>query len=376
MHWYNSLNPQTLEVEQRNHEAKAEQLWQEIQTLDQDIQEISSQLGEIAPAIVTKLKLFKWLTKEQTALRRKDVELRAVQNHKVSQKQSKDTDLDATLKRIASVANKLEQHRTFPLSDRQGELSRLKQSIADKTAELDSVTDRKRRVDKEIAPLLREMENLELDRGYVESALEVAEDFNQRLSLADNSYERAMIHKECEELFGEGKPGKIISERQWKISKLKRDYDKARRRAEQVAEKAARRIDKVIIDGNNLCYEGKDFIGLAAIEAILPLLSRMYEVVVVFDSNSKIRKLLNTDDDGLHKRLASFAKVHVVAYGQKADETVVKLASANEFIYVLSNDRFGEFNDKSAVKKGRLTTHEVVNGNVFVHDLQLQAAYR
>ena len=102
----------------------------------------------------------------------------------------------------------------------------------------------------------------------------------------------------------------------------------------------------------------------------------MYEVVVVFDSNSKIRKLLNTDDYGLHKRLASFAKVHVVAYGQKADETVVKLASANEFIYVLSNDRFGEFNDKSAVKKGRLITHEVVNGNVFVHDLQLQAAYR
>jgi rRNA-processing protein FCF1 len=260
----------------------------------------------------------------------------------------------------------------FPLFS--GDLSMLKQSIADNTAKLAVITDHKLRVDEVLAPLLREIENLESKLNDIQWDHKVAEDFDQRLSFAENSYERALIHQQCEEWFGKGSPRKIISEKQREIRQLERNYDKARRRVEEVAKKAARRIDKVIIDGNNLCYAGNDFIGLAAIEAILPLLSRMCEVVVVFDST--IRRLLSTDNDGLQKRLASFSEVHVVASRKKADETVLDLASANEFIYVISNDRFGDFNDKSAVKNGRLIKHEVVSGNVFVHDLQLRAAYR
>jgi hypothetical protein len=398
--WYNSLNPQTLEVEQRNREAKAEQLWREIQTLDQGIQEISSELGEIAPKIVkpellkwltreradllgkiaptvvTQSKLFKWLT-EQAALRCSYAELLAIHGHKVSQKQSKYTDLDSTKKRIASVANKLEQHRTFPLSDRQSELSRLEQIIADKTAELAFINDRKLQVDETIAPLLREMDNLESRLSDVRSDLEAAEDFDMRLSFADNKYDKAMIHAQCMEWFGEGSPQKVIKERKLKsaISQLERDYDKARRRVEDVAKKAARRIDKVVIDGNNICYKKnrRDFMGLFAIDAILPQLSQRYKVIIVFDS--EICDLLKTDESDLENQFTSFAEVHVVASKQKADETVLDLASANEFTYVLSNDRFVDFNEKSAVKEDRLIRHEVVDGNVFVHDLQLRAAY-
>ena len=58
------------------------------------------------------------------------------------------------------------------------------------------------------------------------------------------------------------------------------------------------------------------------------------------------------------------------------NETVLDLACANELTYVLSNDRFGDFNEKSAVRDGRIIRHEIVNGGVFVHDLQLRAAYR
>lgn len=130
----------------------------------------------------------------------------------------------------------------------------------------------------------------------------------------------------------------------------------------------------MVIDGNNLCYEGNRFIGLAAVEALVPLLSRMCAVVVVFDS--AIRRLLNTDDSSLQRRLASYAKVHVVASRRMADETVLDLANGSEFTYVLSNDRFGDFNEKSAVKGGRVIRHEIVNGNAFVHDLQLRAAYQ
>ena len=103
------------------------------------------------------------------------------------------------------------------------------------------------------------------------------------------------------------------------------------------------------------------------------LLSRIYSVIVVFDS--AIRRLLNCDDSGIRKRLGNHAKVHIVASRRLADETILDLACANELTYVLSNDRFGDFNEKSAVKDGRIIRHEIVDGNVFVHDLQLRAAY-
>lgn len=376
LHWYNSLNPQTLEVEQQKHKAKAEQLQREIQTLDQGIQEIRSQLGKIAPKIVTKLNLFKWLTKEQASLRHLKAELSDGMNQKMSQQQSKLSDLEATRTRIRSVAKELEQHRTFPLSDKQAELSRLTQSIADNTADLTLLTERNLRIYDAIAPLLEKMKKIELEQSDLQSRLELAKDFDWRLSETtdDDRYERKMIHRECECQLEESRPQKIIEESSKKINQLQGKHDKIRRRVEEVIEKSVRRIDKVVIDGNNLCYEDKHFIGLVAIEAILPLLSRKYEVVIVFDP--EIRSLLNTDDSGLQKRLTNFAKVHVVASGRKADETVLDLASTNEFIYVLSNDKFDDFNDKSAVKEGRLIKHEIVDGHIFVQDLELREAYR
>jgi rRNA-processing protein FCF1 len=190
---------------------------------------------------------------------------------------------------------------------------------------------------------------------------------------AGNSYERALIHEECERSFGTGSPRKVISERQRQIRQLERDYEKAQRRAQAVAQTAARRIDTVIIDGNNLCYEASRFIGLVAIEALLPSLCRMCEVVVIFDS--AIRRLMNTDDSSLQRRFSVHAKVHVVASRRQADETVLDLASTSEFSYVLSNDRFSDFNDKPVVRWGRIIRHEIVNGNVFVHDLHLRETY-
>jgi hypothetical protein len=41
----------------------------------------------------------------------------------------------------------------------------------------------------------------------------------------------------------------------------------------------------------------------------------------------------------------------------------------------MANDRFGDFNEKSVVKDGRIIRHEIVNGNVSAHDLQIRAAY-
>lgn len=374
LHWYNHLDPQALEHDQRVTEARAAQLRQDIQALDRDVQECRARLAEIEPAIGTLFNPLNWFAMDQIELRRRRDELRARCNQKAAQKQAKDAELDSTLARIASVANELGRYRAFDAPRRQEELAQLRQKIRDAQDELAIVGERKQRVDATLAPLLQEMQRLERSKRDAEQDLKAAEDLDRRLSLASNPRDRALIHEQCERQFGEGSPRKVIVERQRKIRQLEHDYDKARRRAEDVARKAALRIDMIVIDGNNLCYEGDRFIGLAAIEAIIPKLARMYQVVIVFDA--AIRRRLNVNDADLRKRLGNDAQVHVVASREKADETILNLASANEFAYVLSNDRFGDFNDKPAVKAGRIIRHEIVNRHIFINDLQLQAAYR
>lgn len=68
--------------------------------------------------------------------------------------------------------------------------------------------------------------------------------------------------------------------------------------------------------------------------------------------------------------------VHVVATRTAADETILDLASNTAESYVLSNDRFGDYNDKPVIKHRRTIRHEIVDGCIFVHDLNVKLNYR
>jgi rRNA-processing protein FCF1 len=183
-----------------------------------------------------------------------------------------------------------------------------------------------------------------------------------------------MIHEKCEELFGIGRPLRVISQQQKDIRQIKRDYQKLEKRVAEVASKASRTIDVIVIDGNNLCYDDVGFIGLSALETLVPILNREHTIVIVFDS--AIRRMLKTNDRGLQKSLGDDIQVHVVASGSVADETVLDLAAKNDHTYILSNDRFGDYNDKEVVRAGRIIRHEIVGGQVFVHDLNARCNYR
>ncbi len=373
LEWYSTFNFAALEERQRHDESKGAVLEQHIQAIGNELQEAQARLAKLTPAIGTVFNPLNWFAKDQVALRRKRSELCAITKKLTSQQQSLLSDHTSTKERVAEALRELERYRTFDAPFRQTELARLKRAVEDKSKELVLAEARKWRVDETLAPILTEMQHLLEKKCSAQSDLENAETLDRDLSAAGNSYERALIHEECEQRFGTGSPRKIIGERQREIRQLERDHEKARRRAEAVAHTASRRIDTVIIDGNNLCYEDNRFIGLVAIEALLPLLCRMCEVVVIFDS--AIRRLLNTDDSSLQRRFVDYAKVHVVASRRQADETVLDLAATSEFSYVLSNDRFSDFNDKAVVRRGRIIRHEIVNGNIFVHDLQLRETY-
>lgn len=370
LQWHASLNESSLAERINQSEDAAMQLRGEIHSLEGDIRENLDAIGVIEPAIRTMWNPRNWFDRDQVSLRRQRSDLRTKGRRKTGLRQSKVQVLDKTQALIGEVLAELQRYREFDRAKHQADLQHLDASIMKKRDELAVLADRKGRVDEVLAPLEQELQKLESQIGQSQLDLSAAEDLDRRLSNAGNSYERAMIHEQCEARFGVGRPRQVIGDSQRRIRQWERDCEKARRRISDVAQKAARKIEAVVIDGNNMCYEGGSFIGLAAIEAVLPLLSTMCGVTVVFDAS--IRRLLNSDDSGLQSRLGGCSKVHVVASRRMADETILDLAGMNERVYVISNDRFGDFNEKSVVRHGRVIRHEIVGGNVFIHDLQLR----
>jgi hypothetical protein len=61
-------------------------------------------------------------------------------------------------------------------------------------------------------------------------------------------------------------------------------------------------------------------------------------------------------DDELRKALPA-AKVHVVASRAKADETILD-AAYEPTVWVISNDRYGDYCEKAPVKEQRVVRHE------------------
>lgn len=305
----------------------------------------------------------------------KSAHLREISIQKTWQRQSHADTLRDTIARTGKITNDLLLYNKFDLLKCKSDQEQIQSNVSQTQEELSGLAKRKQRLEEALAPLLKEMRDIDSKKRDATTDLKKAQDLDAQLTSAGNAYDRAKIHEQCELRFGTGSPRSIIHERQRMVRQCERDYDKARRRAEDIEKKASRRIDTIVIDGNNLCYEGDStFIGIAAIEKLLPYLCKNYAVVVVFDSS--IRRLLKTNDSGLQGRLAANVKVHVVASRGMADETILDLASNSPFIYVISNDRYGDFNDKSVVKEDRIIRHEIVDGKAFLHDLQVRVAFR
>jgi hypothetical protein len=155
------------------------------------------------------------------------------------------------------------------------------------------------------------------------------------------------------------------------LTGVRRNVTKAQERVTKLATRGARVVRALVIDGSNVCYEGGTFIRLGALGPLCQQLSDSYNVTVVFDAS--IRRKLGGDDAALREALPG-SKVHVVASRTLADETILA-AAEDPFVYVLSNDRFAEYAEKPAVRDGRVLRHEILNGRILVHDLDVAASF-
>lgn len=231
----------------------------------------------------------------------------------------------------------------------------------------------KQRVDALLSAPLLEQHQLNDRLASLERDVTLAENFERRLSGASNSYEKAMVHQECSNAFGgESGPGRVKQKKEREMQAVRRTLEKVEARLKQIGQLASRPIATLVIDGNNLCYEGREFIGLAPLHALTYALAGRYCVIVVFDAS--IRKLLMMNDQQVAYGFPREVMVHIVASKQAADQTVLESASTSD-AYVISNDRFRDFTDKAVVSGQRLIRHEIVAGKVLIHDLNLAVSF-
>jgi hypothetical protein len=224
-----------------------------------------------------------------------------------------------------------------------------------------------------IEKFINEISKINENILQLENQIKKAEQYDFNLSNANSPRGRAIIHDKCFNEFREGSPKKIIS----KLEKLKEKYlrnlVKIEKRIENLINKYSKSIKSIIIDGNNLCYENSNFIGLKALIKISSILSEKYSITIIFDAS--IRNILKQNDDSIRSKFKKTIKTHIVPSKEKADEIILDLASVNKNTFVISNDRFIDFFEKDAVKGKRLIKHSIISNRVLINELDFNEIF-
>lgn len=228
------------------------------------------------------------------------------------------------------------------------------------------------RVEQGLRGIRPKMRELEEERHEVEWRLAQAMRYDDELDDAGSSYDRAMIHEQCASALGDSKPGRIISDARRSLAVIERKLTKLRQRADQLVAVASRTVRTVVFDGNNLCYQNDQFVGVGPVVAAARALKDSKSVVVVFDRS--IVKRQSASVPAIRAMFDGLAEVHVVQGKRQADETVLDIADADDSI-VVSNDRFIEFGEKKAQRDGRLVTHEIAGARVMIPDLGVSVSW-
>jgi hypothetical protein len=270
----------------------------------------------------------------------------------------------------ASTARKrLSEHENFNLKEAEVRHSSFELEIERIKIAHDTASTELARIETKIRPHTQEYDRLKSDVAALNADIMVANRLDEQLNAAANGYERRLIHDECQAKFGTGKPREVIKDRTGKLRPLENNIPKIERRIRDELRKLHRIINHLLIDGNNVCYEGQSFIGLRGISALLASLGDRYKTTVVFDAS--IRAMLKTDSQGIERTLGPSVSTHVAPTKMAADEYLLKLADEDENTFILSNDRYAEYHDYDAVKSGRLLRFLIADGKLMANDLDI-----
>lgn len=374
LYWFDSTDISSLYFSFDGKEQAKNNIQLLITTGEKEIKVLNAKIQEAISRTKTLLNPLNWFNEKQKIYRKKLNELKKKLNSKEENNKLMVISLAKMNQSINKYKKEIDKHKKFDQKKVNDEIESLSQKIDSLEKEIKQIYVLKKNVDIKLQPILSQMEDFESKISEAEGGISRAQSFERDLEHANNSYERAIIHEKCERVLNDGSPKKIIKQQERTIARLKRDLEKAKKRAMQIGEKASRMIEKIVIDGNNMCYDGNEFVGLSPLIKSTYKLQKKYQVIVVFDS--AIRYQIKANDKTIETKFNNNTKVHIVATKQLADETVLDIASGDELCYIISNDRFGEYKEKEVVINNRLIRHEIVAGKVIIHDFDINEKYR
>lgn len=248
------------------------------------------------------------------------------------------------------------------------------QAILDRIEpQLVSLSQRSDDLDEVLREPLQSLRKQEVERARLKRQISSAETFDTELTNASSGFEKAKIHERCDRELGDSKPGSVLRQSRGALRGVDDKIGKLQARVDSLIRFATWDIRHIVIDGNNLCYEGKHFLKLAALEALVLILARKYNVTLIFDAS--IRRKLELSSKDIEARFPQAERVHIVASKRTADETVLAAAGDDPHTFVLSNDRFIDYPEKMVVKEGRMLRHEIIGQVAYIHELRIAARF-
>ncbi|MCS7168899.1 MAG: hypothetical protein RMI91_14675 [Gemmatales bacterium] len=375
LNWYHGVDYHKLIQEISDLRAHQQTLGQKIETLTCEISQLEKQCAEIKEGIYSWWNPLYWIhfsqqSKLRELLNTKETRLAYLCK---SYKAASD-EYQSCLRRVEEMEAAADKYQRFDATQCQRQLADLQTELETLARRLEDIPIREKQVHEKLLPLLVKITELDLQIRQVESDIREAEAFQKSLSQTKDRRKKWQIHQECKLRFGQEKPLVVIAKLTAKKKRLEQKLQKLTLRAREVGESAARKIEKLILDGCNLCFERDKLIGLKALQVLVPLLAQRYQVTVVFDSS--IHYWLGSQDRAQLESLKRYATVHIVPRGQRADDIILDLAGADETSFVVSNDCFVEFPDKAAVQQRRILRHEIVAGRIRIQALGVDIPYQ
>lgn len=314
-----------------------------------------------------------WLSSERSVARRRADEL----GGRIAQLKREIGVLEAprtasgedVLALAAHLRTDLETYRRFDPLGARGELTMRQQEQAILEKEVTELRSRKLALDTALAAPVQALEACHARLRTLERDLRKAEAYDSALGRA-NSASRRPIHERCERELGDGKPQRVIQRLKREIEPIRRDIVKHDKRIEETVRNAQLVVHEVIIDGSNMTYHGGEFIGLRALEALVPVLASRAAVTINFDPGFGRKASMSSKD--IRDRLPG-ARVHFVPSGMAADAFVLDFVEGKPHAYVISNDNFRDHAEKEAVRANRILKHAVLNDRVSIPALGIAA---
>lgn len=366
LRWHGQFDAAANAAERRAAAARATALRDQLDDTETRLGDAETVLNEHRDDAALGWRPSRWFSAERGAAKQRYAEQQDV----VGELRAEWQDMELQLVQVEARSESLERDRRrydgIDAAARNQELARTEDEVASREVAVADLARRKERLDRRLAPLLSQLRDREREAARLNGLLADAEAYQHQLDYAANGYERKLVHVECERRLGRSSPGAVIHDVQRERRALERDVEKLERRIAEEVRRGSRDVRAVVIDGNNLCYEGDHFIGLAAVLPVTAALSHL-DVTVVFDRSIETRWRL---PESMLTALLPAVTVHVARSRRSADELILD-AARDPYSVVLSNDRFGEFRDKDAVRAGRVVRHDVLKGRVCVPDLEI-----